>query len=216
MPPTGGLAPNITPDDLRLPPAVTQSAPAMQPMVQFESQLLAILSDIDATPSTFTSPATAAQQSVNASPLTERALRYHRRDAFRTDRNNDVPVPLPSSTDPSDPLDTFGAETHDQARLTFTPAPSSESLISTIQSKIPSLGPEQYRSTSTHSLPRMHFEYSTPATFPRLIQAPHPADQRPASAGRRCPLCAPPLPGRSRASYSMASSTSTSPAKAAA
>ena len=212
VPPTSGLAHNITPDDLRLPPAVTQSATSMQPMIQFESQLLAILSDIDATSSPFASPAAAAQQSVDTSPLTERALRYHRQDAFRTDRNNVAPVPLPSSTDLSDPLDTFGAETHDQARLTFTPTTSSESLNSTIQSKIPSLGPEQYRSTSLHSLPRMHFEYSTPATFPRLIQAPHPADQRPLSTGPRCPL-----PARSRASYSMmSSSTSTPPAKAAA
>ena len=62
----------------------------------------------------------------------------------------------------------------------------------------------------------MHFEYSTPATFPRLIQAPHPADQRPLSAGPRCPSHTPPPPVRSRASRSMSSSSTTSPAKAAA
>ena len=62
----------------------------------------------------------------------------------------------------------------------------------------------------------MPFEYSTPATFPRLIQAPRTADQRPLSAGPRCPPRAPLLPTRSRASRSMSSSSTTSPAKAAA
>ena len=182
-------------------------------MVQFEPQLLAILSDIDATTSPFASPATAAQQSVDASPLTERALRYHRRDAFRTDRNIVAPAPLPSSTDPSDPLDDFGAEMHKQDRLDLTPALPSESLHSTIQSKISSLGPDHYRPTPARSQPRMPFEYNTPATFPRLIQAPHSADQRPLSAGPRCPSHAPPPPARSRASRSMSSSSTTSPAK---
>ena len=74
VPPTSGLAPTLTSDDLKLQPAVTQCAPSLQPVVQFESQLLAILSDIDATPSPVASPATATQQSVDASPLTERAL----------------------------------------------------------------------------------------------------------------------------------------------
>ena len=216
MPPTSGLAPNFTPDDLTLPPAVTQRSPSMQPMVQFTSQLLAILSDIDATPSPVASLATAAQQSVDASPLTERTLRYHRRDAFRTDRSTVAPVPLPSPTDSPDPLDDFGAEMYKQGRLDFTPAPPSESLHSTIQSKIPSLGPDQNRPTSAHSQPRMPSEYSTPATFPRLIQAPHSADQRPLSTGPRCPSHAPPLPARSRASHSMSSSSTTSPTKTAA
>ena len=216
VPPTSGLAPHITPDDLKLPSAVTQRAPSMQPMVQFESQLLAILSDIDATPSPVASLATAAQQSVDASPLTERALRYHRRDAFRTDRSTVSPVPLPSPTDSSDPLDDFGAEMYEQDRLDFTPAPPSESLHSTIQSKIPSLGSDRYRPTSAHSQPRMPSEYSTPPTFPRLIQAPHSADQRPLSAGPRCPSHAPPPPARSRASHSMSPSSTTSPAKTAA
>ena len=130
VPPTSGLAPNITPDDLRLPPAVTQRAPSMQPMIQFESQLLAILSDIDATPSPFVSPATAAQRSVDASPLIERALSATTAETL--DRNNVAPVPLPSSTDPSDPLDDFGAEMHKQDRLDLTPAPPSESLHSTM------------------------------------------------------------------------------------
>ena len=141
----------------------------MQSMVQFESQLLGILSDIDTTPPPFASPATTAQQLVCASPLTERALRYHRRDALRTDRSTVAPVPLPSATGSPDPLDDFGAEMHKQDHLNFTPAPPSESLHSTIQSKIPSLGPEQYRPTSAHIQPRMPLEYSTPATFPRLI-----------------------------------------------
>ena len=77
-------------------------------MVQFESQLSGILSDIDTTTPPFASPATAAQQSVCASPVTERALRYHRRDALRTDRSTVAPVPLPSPTDSPDPLDDFG------------------------------------------------------------------------------------------------------------
>ena len=215
--PTNGLVPGTTAAALRLPsPPVTYSSSVMQPMVQFESQLSGILSDIDTTPPPFASLATAAQQSVCASPLTERALRYHRRDALRTDRSTVAPVPLPSPTDSPDPLDDFGAETHKQDRLKFTPAPPSESLHSTIQSKIPSLGPEQYRPTSAHSQPGMPFEYSTPATFPRLIQAPHTADQCPLSAGPRCPPRAPPLPARSRASRSMSSPPISSPAKTAA
>ena len=103
-----------------------------------------------------------------------------------------------------------------QDRLNLTPAPPSEPLHSTIQSKIPSLGPDYYRPTSACSQPRMPFEYNTPATFPRLIQAPHSADQRSLSAGPRCPFHAPPPPARSRVSRSMSSSSTTSPAKAAA
>ena len=141
--PTHGLAPGTIAAALRLPsPPVTYSFPVVQSMVQFESQLLGILSDIDTTPLPLASPATAAQPSVCASPLTERALRYHRRDAFRTDRSTVAPVPLPSPTDSPDPLDNFGAETHNQDRLNFTPAPPRESFHSTIQSKIPSLGPK--------------------------------------------------------------------------
>ena len=215
--PTNGLVSGTTATALRLPsPPVTYSSSVMQPLVQFESRLLGILSDIDTTPPPFASPATAAQQSVCASPLTEGALRYHRRDALRTDWSTVAPVPLPSPTDSPDPLDDFGAEMHKQDRLDFTPAPPSDSLHSTIQSKTPSLGPDQYRPTSAHSQPRMPFEYSTPATCPRLIQAPHSADQHPLSAGPRCPSHAPPLPARSRASRSMSSSSTTSPAKAAA
>ena len=209
VPPTSGLAPTLTPDDLKLPPAVTQRVPSMQPMVQFESQLLAILSDIDATPSPVASPATAAQQSVDASPLTERALRYHRRDAFRTDRNNVAPVPLPSSTNP---LDDFGAEMHEKDRLDLTPAPPRELLHSTIQNKIPSLGPEQYRSTSFHSLPRMLFEYNTPAIFPRVTRAVHMTEQRSLSGGLRSLPRAPSPPAPSRAFRSMSSSSTTSSA----
>ena len=183
----------------------------MQPPVQFESQLLAILSDLDAAPSPVASPATAAQQSVDASPLTERAPRYHRRDALRTDRNNVAPVPLPSSTDP---LDDFGAEMHKNDRLDRTPAPPREPLHSTIQSKIPSLGPEQNRSTSPHNLPRMHFEYNTPATFPRVTQTVHMTEHRSFSAGLRCPPSVPFSDPPSRASrrYAMSSSSTSSSA----
>ena len=191
VPPTSGLAPTLTPVDLKLPPAVTQCVPSMQPLVQFEPQLLAILSDIDATPSPVASPATATQQSVDASPLTARALRYHRRDAFRMDRNNVAPVPSPSSTDP---LYALGAEIHEKDRLDFTPAPPRELLHPTIQNKIPSLNPEQYRSTSFHSLPRTHFEYNTPATFARATQALHMTEQRSLFAGlRSLPRVLPPL-----------------------
>ena len=72
VPPTSGLAPTLRLDDLKLSTTVEQSVPSMQPLVQFESQLLALLSDIDATPSPVANPAT--QQSVDASPLTERAI----------------------------------------------------------------------------------------------------------------------------------------------
>ena len=211
VPPTSGLAPNITPDDLKLPPAVTQRAPSMQPMVQFESQLLAILTDIDATPSPVTSPATAAQQSVDASPLTERALRYHRRDAIRTDRNSVAPVPLPSSTDP---LDTFGAEMHKKDRFDLTPAPPNEPLHSTIQSKIPSLGPDHYRPTSARGQFWMPLACNTPATFPRVTQAIHMTEHRSFSACLRCPSRAPSSNPPSRASrrYAMSSSSTSSSA----
>ena len=214
VPPTSGLAPTLTPDDLKLPPAVTQCVPSMQPLVQFKSQLLAILSYIDATLSLVASPATAAQQSVDASPLTERALRYHRRDAFRTDRNNVAPVPSPSSTDP---LHALGAEMHEKDRLDLTPAPPRELLHPTIQNKIPSLDPEQYRSTSFHSLPRMHFEYNTPATFPRATQAVHMTEQRSLSAGLRSlpRVLPPPAPSRAFRSMSSSSTTSSAPKTAA-
>ena len=72
VPPTSGLAPTLRSDDLGLPTTVEQSVPSMQPLIQFEPQLLASLSDIDATPSPVASLAT--QQSVDASPLTERAI----------------------------------------------------------------------------------------------------------------------------------------------
>ena len=125
--PNNGLIPGTTPAAPRLPSSpVTHSSSVMQPMVQLESQLLAFLSDIDATPSPFASPATAAEQSVCASPLIERALRYHRREASRTDRSTVAPVPLPSPTDSPDPL--FPAQTHSQYRLLSTPAPPRKSL----------------------------------------------------------------------------------------
>ena len=133
VPPTSGLAPTLTLDDLKLQPAVTQCAPSLQPVVQFESQLSVILSDTDATPSPVASPATATQQSVDATPLTERALRYHRRDALRTDRNTVAPVSSPSSTDPR-----FGAVMQEKDRLDSAPAPPRELLHLTIQNTIPS------------------------------------------------------------------------------
>ena len=167
VPPTSGLAPTPRPDDLKLPTAVEQCVPSMQPLVQFESQLLALLSDIDATPSPVASPAT--QQSVDASPLTERALRYHRRDAFRTDRNNVAPVSSPSSTDPPH---TLGAEMHETDRSDSTPAPKRKLFHFTIPNPIPSLNHDQYRSPSFDSLPRMHLEFNTPATFHRATRAP--------------------------------------------
>ena len=105
--PTSGLVPSTTPAALRSPSAVTQSAPAMQPMVQFGSQFLAILSDIDSIPSPFASPDAALEQPVCASPLTERALRYQRREASRTGRSTVASTPLPSPTNSPDPLDDF-------------------------------------------------------------------------------------------------------------
>ena len=192
--PTNGLAPTPRPDDLTLPTAVTQCVPSMQPSVQFESQLLAILSDIDATSSPVASPAT--QQSVVASPLTERALRYHRRDAFGTDRNNVTSVPSPNSTEPPHAL---GAEMHEKDRSEFTPAPPRKLFHPTIPNTIPSLNHEQYRSLSFDSLPRMHPEYNAPATFPRATRATYMTEQRSLSAGLRslppfppCFLASPP------------------------
>ena len=191
VPPTNGLAPTLRPDDLKLPTAVTQCVPSMQPLVQFESQLLAILSDIDATPSPVASPDTATQQWVDASPLIERALRYHRRDAFRTDRNNVAHIPSPSSTDPPHAL---GAEMHEKDRLDFTPAPPRELFHPTIPNTIPSLNHEQYRSPSFHSLPRMRSEYNAPATFPLATRAAYMIEQRSLSAGlRSLPRVLPPL-----------------------
>ena len=201
VPLTSGLAPTLTSDELKLQPAVTQCAPSLQPVVQLESQLLAILSDIDATPSPVASPATATQQSVDASPLTERALRYHRRDAFRTDRNTVAPVSSPSSTDPL-----FGAVIHEKDRLDSAPAPPRELLHLTIQNTIPS--------TPLHSLPRMHPEYNTPATFSRATQTVHMTEQRSLFGGlRSLPRVLSPL-APSRAFRSMSSSSTASSASA--
>ena len=166
--PTSGLAPNTTPAALRLPPAVTQSVPAMQPMVQFGSQLLAILSDIDATPSPFASPDAAHEQPVCASLLTKRSLRYQRREASRTSRSTVASTPLSSPTDSPVPLDDFRAETYHQYRLLSTPSRPRESLNLTIPGNTSSPGPEQYRSTPTHGQLRKTLEHSTPATFPRV------------------------------------------------
>ena len=210
VPPTSGLAPTPRPDDLKLPTAVAQCVPSMQPLVQFESQLLALLPDIDATPSPVASPAT--QQSVDASPLTERALRYHRRDAFRTDRNNVAPVSPPSSTDPPHAL---GAEMHETDRSDSTPAPPRKLFHSTIPNTIPSLKHDQYRLPSFDSLPRMHPEYNAPATFPRAARAPYMTEQRSLSAGlHSLPRVLSP-PASSRALRRMSTSSTTSSASVA-
>ena len=224
VPPTNnGLVPSTTPPALTPPSPVTQSTPVMQPLVQFESQstpaipsLSAILSDIDAPSSPFASPDTATEQSDCASPLTERALRYQRREASRTGRSTVASAPLPSPTDSPDPLDAFPAQTHSQYRLISTPAPLRKSLDFTILSKISSPVPEPYRSNPAHSQLRKSFEHSTPATFPRLTQAPHTAEQRSFSAGLRCPPRAPSPHAPSRASRSMSSPSNTSPAPKAA
>ena len=210
VPPTSGLAPTPRPDDLKLPTAVAQCVPSMQPLVQFESQLLALLSDIDATPSPVASPAT--QQSVDASPLTERTLRYHRRDAFRTDRNNVAPVSSPSSTDPPHAL---GAEMREKDRSDSTPAPPRKLFNPTIPNTIPSLNHDQYRSPSFDSLPRMHPEYNAPATFPRATRATYMAEERSLSAGlRSLPRVLSPS-ASPRALSRMSSSSTTSSASAA-
>ena len=210
VPPTSGLAPTPRLDDLKLPTTVEQCVPSMQPLVQFESQLLALLSDIDATPSPVASPAT--QQSVDASPLTIRTLRYHRRDALRTDRNNVAPVSSPSSTDPPH---TLGAEIHETDSSDSTPAPQRKLFHFTIPNPIPSLNHDQYRSPSFDSLPRMHPELKTPATFPRATRAPYMIQQRSLSAGlRSLPRVLPP-PASSRALRRMSTSSTTSSASAA-
>ena len=204
-PPSSGLASTLGSDDFGLPPTVEQSISSMQPLAQFGSQLLAILSDIDATPSPVASLAT--QQSVDASPLTERAIRYHRRDAFRTDRNNPAPVPLPSSTEPSD---TFRAETLKTNRSVPTPAPQRRLFDSTIPNPVSPLNHEQYRSPSFHNLRGIHSVLNTPATFPRTTRMPHMTEQRSLSAGlRSLPRALPPL-ASSRALPSAMSSSSTS------
>ena len=210
LPPSSGLAPTLGSDDLGLPTTVEQSVSSMQPLVQFESQLLAILSDIDATPSPVASLAT--QQSVDASPLTERAIRYHRRDAFRTDRNNAAPVPSPSSTEPSD---TFRAETLETDRSASTPAPQRRLFNFTIPNPVPSLNHEQYRSPSFNNLRRMHSVFSTPATFPRATSATYLPEQRSLSAGLRSPPHVPSPPAPSRALRRMSSSSTTSSASGA-
>ena len=210
--PTSGLAPNITPAARRSPAAVTRNAPAMQPVVQFGSQLLAILSDIDATPSPFASPDAAHEQPVCASPLTERALRYQRREASRTVRSTVASTSLPNPTDYPHPLDDFRAENHYQYRLLSAPARQRESLDLPILSNISSPGSEQYRSSPIHSQPRKPFAHGTPATFSRMTQALHMAEQRSFSAGFRCPPCALPFHDLSRAPRSMSSPTTTSPA----
>ena len=204
-PPSSGLASTLGSDDFGLPPTVEQSISSMQPLAQFGSQLLAILSDIDATPSPVASLAT--QQSVDASPLTERAIRYHRRDAFRTDRNNPAPVPLPSSTEPSD---TFRAETLETNRSVPTPAPQRRLFDSTIPNPVSPLNHEQYRSPSFNNLRGIHSVLNTPATFPRTTRMPHMTEQRSLSAGlRSLPRALPPL-ASSRALPSAMSSSSTS------
>ena len=204
-PPSSGLASALGSDDFVLPPTVEQSVSSMQPLAQFGSQLLAILSDIDATPSPVASLAT--QQSVDASPLTERAIRYHRRDAFRTDRNNPAPVPLPSSTEPSD---TFRAETLETNRSAPTPAPQRRLFDSTIPNPVSPLNHEQYRSPSFNNLRGIHSVLNTPATFPRTTRVPHMTEQRSLSAGlRSLPRALPPL-ASSRALPSAMSSSSTS------
>ena len=210
VPPTSVLAPTLRLDDLKLPTTVEQCVPSMQPLVQFESQLLALLSDIDATLSPVASPAT--QQSVDASPLTERAIRYHRRDAFRTDRNNVAPVSSPSSTDPPH---TLGAEIHETDRSDSTPAPQRKLFHFTIPNPIPSLNHDQYRSPSFDSLPRMHPEFNTPATFPRATRAPYMTEQRSLSAGLRSLPRVPSPPASSRALRRMSTSSTTSSASAA-
>ena len=210
VPPTSGLAPTRRPDDLKLPTAVEQCVPSMQPLVQFESQLLALLSDIDATPSPVASPAT--QQSVDASPLTERALRYHRRDAFCTDRNNVAPVSSPSSTDPPHAL---GTEMHETDRSDSTPAPPRKLFHPTIPNTIPSLNHDQYRSPSFDSLPRMHPEYNAPATFPRATRATYMTEQRSLSAGLRLLPSVLSPPASSRALRRMLTSFTTSSASVA-
>ena len=180
---TNGLVPSTTSAALTPPSPVTQSTPVMQPLVQFESQrtpakpsLSAILSDIDAPPSPFASPDTATEQSDCASPLTERALRYQLRAASRTGRSPVASAPLPSPTDSPDLLDALSTQTHPQYRLISTPAPLRESVDFTILSKIFSPVSEPYRSNPAHSQLRKSFEHSTPATFPRLTQAPHTAE----------------------------------------
>ena len=210
VPPTSSLAPTLRLDYLKLPSTVEHCVASMQPLVQFESQLLALLSDIDATPSPVASPTT--QQSVAASPLTERAIRYHRRDAFRTDRNNAAPVSSPSSSEPSH---TFGAEIHETDRSDSTPAPQRSLFHFTIPNPIPSLNHEQYRSPSFDNLGRMHPEFNTPATFPRAIRAPYMTEQRSLSAGlRSLPRALSPL-ASSRAFPRMSSSSMTSSASGA-
>ena len=208
--PTSGLAPTLGSDNLGLPTTVEQSVPSMQPLVQFESQLLAILSDIDATPSPVASLAT--QQPVDASPLTERAIRYHRRDAFRADRNNVAPVSSPSSTEP--PL-TFGAEIHETDRSNIAPAPQRNLFHFTIPNPIPSLNHDRYRSPSFDNLRRMHPEFNTPATFPRATRATYMTEQRSLSAGLRSLPRVPSPPASSRAFPRMSTSSTTSSASGA-
>ena len=191
-----------------MPSTVEQSVPSMQPLAQFESQLLAILSDIDATPSPVANLAT--QQSVDAPPLTERAIRYQRRDAFRADRNNAAPVSSPSLTVPSD---TFRAETLETYRSTSTPAPQRRLFDLTTPKPVPSLNHEHYRSPSFNNLRRIHSVLDTPATFPHGTRAPHTTEQRSLSAGlRSLPRALPPPPAPSRALRRMSSSSSTSSA----
>ncbi|CAN0348484.1 unnamed protein product, partial [Ascophyllum nodosum] len=100
--------------------------------------------------------------SVDAPPLTERAIRYQRRDAFRTDRNNAAPVSSPSLTVPSD---TFRAETLETYRSTLTPAPQRRLFDLTTPKPVPSLNHEHYRSPSFNNLRRIHSVLNTPATF---------------------------------------------------
>ena len=207
VPPTSGLAPTVRPDDLMLPSTVEHCVASMQPLVQFESQLLALLSDIDATPSPVASATT--QQSIAASPLTARAIRYYRRDALRTDRNNVAPVSSLSSTEPPH---TFRAEIHETDRSDPTPAPQRRLFDFTIPNPIPSLHLEQYRSPSFNNPHRMHPEFNTPATFPRATKAPYITEQRSPSAGLRSPprVLSPPASSRAFPAMSTSSTTSSS------
>ena len=124
--PTNDLAPSTTTAALRPPSPVTQRTLMMQPLAQLECQLTPailllseILSDIDTPLSPFASPDTGTAQMACASPLTEKTLRYQRREASRTDRSTVASAPLPSPTDSPAPL--FPAQTHSQYRLIFTP-----------------------------------------------------------------------------------------------
>ena len=202
VPPTSGLAPTLRSDDLGLPTTVEQSVPSMQPLIQFEPQLLAILSDIDATPSPVASLAT--QQSADASPLTERAIRYYRRDALRTDRT--MLLPCPRLARLNHPI--LFAPKYTKRTVRTRHPPLRGDFDSTIPNPIPSLHHEQYRSPSFNNLRRMHPEFNTPA-------APYMTEQRSLSAGLRSPPRVLSPPASSRAFPRMSTSSTTSSASGA-